>query len=223
MDTKRIAGEKAVEYITDGMTVGLGTGSTVYWTIKKLGELVNAGLSVKTIPTSIQTEILARKLNIPLSNFDEIKELDITIDGADEIDAGYNLIKGGGGALLREKLVALSSKQLVIVADETKIVETLGKFPLPIEVVPFAWQRTAKQITQQLNVLPQLRTVQNEPYITDNGNYILDCNVSDIHAPAVLHQSLKQVSGVIDTGLFPNMANVVIIGSSDGVQVIEKV
>ncbi|MFS1518021.1 ribose-5-phosphate isomerase RpiA [Bacillus sp. SCS-151] len=223
MDTKRIAGEKAVEYITDGMTVGLGTGSTVYWTIKKLGELVKAGLSIKAIPTSNHTEILARKLNIPLSNFDEIKELDITIDGADEIDAKYNLIKGGGGALLREKLVAISSKQLVIVADETKVVETLGKFPLPIEVVPFAWQRTAKEITQQLNVLPKLRSVQNEPYITDNGNFILDCNVSDIHAPAVLHQSLKQVTGVIDTGLFPNMANVVIIGSSDGVQVIEKV
>ncbi|WP_214480167.1 ribose-5-phosphate isomerase RpiA [Bacillus sp. SM2101] len=223
MDTKRIAGEKAVEYITDGMTVGLGTGSTVYWTIKKLAELVKAGLSIKTIPTSNHTEILARKLNIPLSNFDEIKELDITIDGADEIDAKYNLIKGGGGALLREKLVALSSKQLVIVADETKVVETLGKFPLPIEVVPFAWQRTAKEITQQLNVLPKLRSVQNDPYITDNGNFILDCNVSDIHAPAVLQQSLKQVTGVIDTGLFPSMANVVIIGSRDGVQVIEKV
>jgi ribose 5-phosphate isomerase A len=222
MNAKKLAGEKAVEFIENGMTIGLGTGSTVYWTIRKLGELVQRGeLQVRGIPTSKSTEELATNLGIPLVTFADVKELDLTIDGADEINPALDMIKGGGGALLREKLVAASSRRLVIVADETKLVSALGSFSLPIEVVPFAWETTMQRIAS-LNCIPALRSVDSKPYITDNGNYILDCAFGSIPDPAGLDQTLKLLTGVVETGLFVGVVDTVIVGCDDGVKLLSN-
>ncbi|MFV9509946.1 ribose-5-phosphate isomerase RpiA [Tepidibacillus sp. LV47] len=222
MNAKQLAGEKAMDYIKDGMIVGLGTGSTVYWTIQKLGQLVKQGLNIKGIPTSKRTEELAKELGIPLTDFASVDQIDVTIDGADEIDSELNLIKGGGGALLREKIVAAASTKLIIVADESKLGKQLGHFPLPIEVTPFGWENTMKKIAK-FGCLPQLRLVDDKPYITDNGNYILDCKFEKIANPEQLNKELNTIPGVVENGLFPNMADIVLIGQKDGkVNVITK-
>lgn len=215
MNPKQTAGEKAVEYIQDGMVVGLGTGSTVYWTIQKVGELVKHGLNIKCIPTSIQTEKLARELNILLTDFSDADYIDITIDGADEVDQDLNLIKGGGGALLREKIVASASKKLVIVVDESKISKTLGGFPLPVEAIPFGFENTFNKI-QKLGCNPVLRMTEDKTYKTDNGNYIIDCKFEKIEDPYNMSIELNRIPGVVENGLFPNMAEAVIIGQKDG-------
>ncbi|PGB32951.1 ribose-5-phosphate isomerase RpiA, partial [Bacillus wiedmannii] len=142
MNFKQLAGEYAANFVKDGMKVGLGTGSTVYWAIQKLGERIKEGLSFQAVPTSKETEVLAKQLNISLISLNDVQSLDLTIDGADEIDANLQLIKGGGGALLREKIVATSSKELIIIADESKLVTHLGTFPLPVEIIPFSWKQT---------------------------------------------------------------------------------
>jgi ribose 5-phosphate isomerase A len=209
MNEKQIVGEKATEYVKDGMIVGLGTGSTVFYTIKKLGEMVSQGLSIKGIPTSIQTEILAREVGIPIVNFSVVDRIDVAIDGADEIDSNLNLIKGGGGALLREKIIAKAANTFIVVADSSKIVETLGSFPLPVEVVPFGYEMTKKQI-KALGIEPILRQVNNQPYKTDNGNYIFDCEISSIFHAAELEQELNMIPGVVENGLFVKMADAVI-------------
>jgi ribose 5-phosphate isomerase A len=209
MNEKQIVGEKAAEYVKDGMIVGLGTGSTVFYTIKKLGEMVSQGLSIKGIPTSIQTEILAREVGIPIVNFSVVDCIDVAIDGADEIDSNLNLIKGGGGALLREKIIAKAANTFIVVADSSKIVETLGSFPLPVEVVPFGYEMTKKQI-KTLGIEPILRQVNNQPYKTDNGNYIFDCEISSIFHAAELEQELNMIPGVVENGLFVKMADAVI-------------
>lgn len=219
LHTKRLAGEYAVDFIKEGMTIGLGTGSTVYWTIQKLGELVREGLAIRGVPTSKQTEQLAKELQIPLVSLSEVDELDLTIDGADEISDDLQLTKGGGGALLREKLVATASKQLIIVADESKLVSRLGKFPLPVEVVPFAAEHTAQRICTLLDCTTTLRLQNNKPYIIDNGNFIVDCAFPEFIAnPIETHQFLKTLTGVVETGLFINMAHIVVIGKSNGVK-----
>ncbi len=146
MNLKQLAGEYAANFVNDGMKIGLGTGSTVYWTIQKLGERVKEGLSFQAVPTSKETEALAHQLNIPLLSLNDVQSLDLTIDGADEIDSNLQLIKGGGGALLREKIVASSSKELIIIADESKLVTHLGNFPLPVEIIPFSWKQTENKI-----------------------------------------------------------------------------
>lgn len=212
MNEKQLAGEKATEFVRDGMTLGLGTGTTVYWTIQRLGELVRRGLRIRGIPTSRRTEEQARAAGIPLTSFAEVSELDLTIDGADEVNPSLDLIKGGGGALLREKLVATASRQLMIVIDSTKRVETLGRFPLPVEVVPFAWEITARRVAA-LGCAPRLRTAEGEPFVTDNGNYLLDCAFGAIPRPAELHDALKRLTGVVETGLFVGMADLVIVGT----------
>jgi ribose 5-phosphate isomerase A len=191
------------------MIVGLGTGSTVFYTIKKLGEMVSRGLSIKGIPTSIQTEILAREVGIPIVNFSVVDRIDVAIDGADEIDSNLNLIKGGGGALLREKIIAKAANTFIVVADSSKIVETLGSFALPVEVVPFGYEMTKKQI-KALGIEPILRQVNNQPYKTDNGNYIFDCEISSIFHAAELEQELNMIPGVVENGLFVKMADAVI-------------
>jgi ribose 5-phosphate isomerase A len=216
MESKKLAGEKAVEYVEDGMILGLGTGSTVYWTIKKLGDLVKNGLNISCVPTSKHTEQLATELGIPLVNIAEINELDLTIDGADEVNPRLDLIKGGGGALLREKMIASISRRLVIVVDDTKYVSTLGKFPLPIEVVPFGWELTSKQRNKLGPCNPILRKENNAPFVTDNGNYILDCQFEAIHDPDLLNGKLNIIPGVVDNGLFVNMTDIVIIGGRNG-------
>lgn len=215
MDSKKIAAEKAVEYIKDGMIVGLGTGSTAYWAIQKIGQLVNEGLSIKAIATSKQSEQLAIELGITLLPFAEITYIDVTIDGADEVDNDWNLIKGGGGALLREKIVASVSKQLIIIVDESKHVAQLGHFPLPVEVVPFGFEMTMVQLGR-LGANPVLRMANDRTFITDNGNYIVDCHFDRIAQPKLLQHSLNHIPGVVENGLFVDMATQVIVGYSNG-------
>jgi ribose 5-phosphate isomerase A len=220
MNTKQMAGEKAVEYVQDGMLVGLGTGSTVYYTILKLGELVKNGLNIKGIPTSVRTENLARELGIPLISFADADTLDVCIDGADELNAKLELVKGGGGALLREKLVAAASRKFVVVADATKKVATLGKFPLPVEIVQFAWETTFRRVNA-LGIAPKMRMHDAQPYVTDNGNYILDCAAGEITDAPALNRELKMMPGVVETGLFIGMADVAIVAGETSIELIE--
>jgi ribose 5-phosphate isomerase A len=212
---KKAAGEKAAALVQPGMLVGLGTGSTAYWAIEKIGQLVKEGLNIQAVATSIASENQARALGIPITSFSEIQQLDLDIDGADEISEEGQLIKGGGGSLLREKIVALASRHRVIVGDERKYVKTLGKFPLPIEVVPFGWELVFKTL-QALQGHPTLRTKDDQPYITDNHNYIIDCSFGVIREPELLHQQLKALTGVVETGLFLNLKPTVIIAYENG-------
>lgn len=211
MESKRLAAEQAVEYVKSGMVVGLGTGSTVYYAIKKLGERIKQGLSIRAVATSIESENMAKELGIELITFSKIDAIDITIDGADEVDPDWNLIKGGGGALLREKIVAAASRQLIVIVDESKVVKQLGKFPLPIEIVQFGYEMTIRKF-EELGYNPKLRAAVGEPFITDNGNYIIDCNIGLIANPPQLHDSINQLVGVVDNGLFINYASKVIVG-----------
>lgn len=218
MNLKQLAGEYLATFVKDGMKIGLGTGSTVYWMIEKLGERVKEGLSFQAVPTSKETEVLAQQLNIPLISLNDIQSLDLTIDGADEIDSNLHLIKGGGGALLREKIVASSSKELLIIADESKLVTHLGTFPLPVEIIPFSWKQTESKI-QSLGCQTTLRLKNNETFITDNNNMIIDCVFPhNITNPANLHNHLKMITGVVETGLFVNMTSKAIIGTKNGIQ-----
>lgn len=215
MEAKKVAAELAVDDIQEGMIVGLGTGSTAYWAIQKLGVRVQDGLRIQAVATSVASENLAKELGIPLISFANISEIDVTIDGADEVDAAWNLIKGGGGALLREKIVAFSSKTLIIVVDETKVVERLGTFPLPVEVVKFGYELTVNKL-RSLGCEPMLRLASEQPFISDNGNYIIDCHFGSISDPAELHQAINGIPGVVENGLFVGMASKVIVGYKDG-------
>ncbi len=205
-EEKEAAGRAAAKLVQDGYVVGLGTGSTSYFAVIALGERVKAGLKIVGIPTSVQTEELARALGIPLTTLDQHPEIDITIDGADEIDPKLNLIKGGGGALLREKVVATASKKMVVVADSGKVVPVLGKFPLPVEVIAFARTVIEKKIAA-LGGSPKLRMRRDgSPYLTDNGNQILDCSFGKIEDPAALARALSDMPGVVAHGLFIGLA-----------------
>jgi len=215
-NTKQLAAERAVTYIQDGMIVGLGTGSTAAYAIKKLGaRIAEENLQIRAIATSQRSEDLARELNIPIVSFEEIDEIDLTIDGADEVDENLNLIKGGGGALLREKVVATSSRELIVIVDETKLVKRLGKFPLPVEVVPFALTVVQRKL-EHLDCTPNLRMQGDKPYLTDNGNYILDCSFGEIKLAPQLHDAIKAITGVVDNGLFIQLAKTVIAAYADG-------
>ncbi|KML41923.1 ribose 5-phosphate isomerase [Cytobacillus firmus] len=218
---KKAAGEKAADFVEDGMIIGLGSGSTVYWFLKRLGELVNAGLTVKGVPSSLRTEGWAREFNIPLADFSETQILDLAIDGADEVDPEFNLTKGGGGSLLREKIVDANAKKLIIIVDESKLVQQLGKFPLPVEIVPFGWELTTKRITE-LGAIPQLRVNDGEVFVSNNGNYILDCQFERIPNPKELHKQLKQITGVVETGLFIEMTDLVLVGRTDKVEALNR-
>jgi ribose 5-phosphate isomerase A len=218
-EMKRRAGEKAVEYIKDGMIVGLGTGTTVKYTILKLGEMVKEGLDIIGIPTSKATEELAKNVGIKLGNINEYQQIDLTIDGADEVDKNLNLIKGGGGALLREKMIAHASKYEIIVVDKSKIKDTLGDFPLPIEVVKFGYLRTMN-VLSNFGCTPKLRTKKGAPFITDNGNYIIDCKFDKIEKPKSLEKEIDEIPGVVEIGLFVNLANEVIIGKEKNVDIM---
>ena len=204
---------EAIQYIEDDMKVGLGTGSTMYYAIKHLGERVKEGLNIVCVPTSEKTAEWAEKFEIPLSDFSEIRSLDIAIDGADEVDENLQLIKGGGGALLREKIVADAAEKFIVIVDESKVVKTLGKFKLPIEVIPFGWKITAQSI-ESLGCKAILRKKEEEIFVTDNQNYILDCDFSEIHHPEQLNNTLKSIVGVVETGLFINMTKKVLVSRS---------
>lgn len=213
-EAKKRAALYAADFIESGMKMGLGTGSTVYWLIEELGNRIKLGLDIAVVPTSTQTEILARQSGIQVIDLDTVDQLDLTIDGADEIDSKLNLIKGGGGALLREKIVASASKELIIIADSSKYVQQLGKFPLPVEVIRFGYSHVQLRI-KNLGITPDLRMRQGEPFITDNGNYILDCFCNEISDPSKLNSDLHLISGVVETGLFSNLATKAIIAMED--------
>ncbi len=216
MNPKQLAAEYAVSFLEDGMTIGLGTGSTAYWAIEKIGEKVkNEGWKINAIATSIRSEEQARGLGIPILDFSSIKIIDVTIDGADEVNSQLQLIKGGGGALLREKIVATNSRQMIVVADETKWVETLGRFPLPVEVVHFGWERTFEKL-QLLGCDAARRMQGTTPYLTDNGNYIIDCAFGEIKDPPALHESVNAITGVVDNGLFIGIASKLVLGFNSG-------
>lgn len=209
---KQTAARAAAEMIHPGSIVGLGSGSTANWAIRFLGERVRNGLEIIGIPTSQKTKLLAELLGIPLATLDEYSQIDIDIDGADEIDPQLNLIKGGGGALLREKIIASASRRFIVVGDSSKQVAHLGKFPLPVEVIPFAQSLISKRIAA-LGAQVSLRASANaNPYVTDEGHHILDCTFGEIADPAALATELRSIPGVVEHGLFIGMAEVALIG-----------
>jgi ribose 5-phosphate isomerase A len=215
---KEAAGRAAAELVRDGDVVGLGTGSTAYFTVIALGERVKAGLKIIGIPTSVRTGELARAIGIPLTTLDEDPEIDITIDGADEVDPQLRLIKGGGGALTREKVIAAASKKMVVVADSSKVVPVLGKFPLPVEVIAFARTVVERKIAL-LGGSPKLRLrADGSPFVTDNGNQILDCSFGQIADPAALALTLSDTPGIVEHGLFLGLAKVALVGRGHGVE-----
>jgi ribose 5-phosphate isomerase A len=220
---KFVAARRAADLVEDGMRVGLGTGSTAAWLVRCLGEAVrDDGLKIRGVPTSTRTAALARDVGIEVISLDEARWLDITIDGADEFDADLNLIKGGGGALLQEKIVATASDRMVVIADAGKEVEALGAFPLPAEVIPFGWQTTRALIEETLvgmDVLGRditLRMNGDRPFVTDEGNHILDLHLRRIGNPRQLALVLNQLPGVVENGLFLDICDTVVVGHGDG-------
>ena len=220
---KADAARKAAEFVESGMKVGLGTGSTAAWMVKRLGERVrDEGLRIVGVPTSSRTAALAREVGIKIVTLDEAKWLDLTIDGADEFDAEMNLIKGGGGALLQEKIVATASDKMVVIADAAKEVAHLGAFPLPIEVIPFGAEVTRGLVEELLgafDVMGRRTTIRmngSDPFRTDEGNFILDLHLGRIGKPRQLALMLNQVPGVVENGLFVDICDRVVIGHADG-------
>ncbi len=206
-EAKKKAAHEATKYIRDGMVVGLGTGSTARYAIEKIGMLISDGYDIIGIPTSKESEAMARRLGIKIGDINDYDTIDVTIDGADEIDENLNLIKGGGGALLREKIVASCSRLEIIVADESKLVKSFS-FPLPVEVVKYGWRRTADKL-KKLGLKPRRRD-----FVTDNGNYILDCEYDVLQYE--MEEKINMLPGVVENGLFIGMASFSIIGYRDG-------
>ena len=220
---KFVAAKRAVGFVQNGMKVGLGTGSTAAWMVRCLAERVREeGLRITGVPTSTRTAQLAQQLGITVTSLDDAKWLDLTIDGADEFDAHLNLIKGGGAALLQEKIVATASDQMIVIADAAKEVSTLGAFPLPVEVIPFGWQTTKALIEEtlvSLDVLNRdctLRMNGDKPLITDEANYIVDLHLKRIGNARQLALVLNQIPGVVENGLFIDICDIVVVGHGDG-------
>jgi ribose 5-phosphate isomerase A len=222
-DLKMVAATAAMKLVEPGMRLGLGTGSTADCFLRILGEAVRGGLDVVGVPTSEATRLRALALGITLTTLEETPHLDLAIDGADEIDPHLRLIKGGGGALLREKIVATAADQMVVIGDISKRVDVLGAFPLPVEVVPFGWTATLALMEEMSNTIGQPGaltrrvTVDGKPYVTENGNYIVDCAFGRIDAADDLADVLQMIPGVIETGLFLDLADVALIAGPDGV------
>ena len=218
---KKAAAEKSIEFVKDGMTVGLGSGSTVFFAVKKLGESVKKGLNVRAVSTSDATTRLAQAEGIKLVSIDEAGEIDLTIDGADEVNMSFNGIKGGGGALLFEKIVALSSKKNIWIVDSEKLVDKLGKFPLPVEVVPFGYKRVLN-IIREMDLNPVIRKKNDEIYFTDSGNLIFDLHTEEIDDAVSLDKQLKLINGTIETGLFIDITDIIIVGKNNSTEIINK-
>jgi ribose 5-phosphate isomerase A len=222
-EAKKTAAAKAIEtFLKDGMKIGLGSGTTSRWFVRILGERVAAGLRVTGVASSKSTAELAQEVGVRLADLNEIDELDMTIDGADEIDAKGRMIKGGGASLLWEKIVACASKTMVCIVDESKRVERLGRFPLPVEVIPFAWRSTERQLrklfaTQGIeNPQIDVRGGLEKPLVTDSGHYLLDCHLQAIKDPDALGEKLNQIPGVVENGLFIGIATNAVVGYADG-------
>lgn len=227
-DAKRNAARAALEFVREGMILGLGTGSTAAHFVDLLGERVRGGLDVRGVPTSETTRQQAEGLGIALMEIDAVTHIDLCVDGADEIDTQFRMIKGGGGALLREKIVACASAHVICIADESKRVDTLGAFPLPVEVTRFGAALTANRVYRALRDTGcagsevKLRERDGAPFITDGGNLILDAHAERIPDPEALALALKRVVGVVEHGLFIGIATTAILGSETGVEILEK-
>jgi len=218
---KSAAGLKALEFLTEGMVIGLGTGSTSQFFIKHLIQKCRNGFQIKAVATSIASETLAKEGGIPIVDIQSVDTLDLTVDGADEIDPEKRLIKGAGGALMREKIIASMSKEMIVIADETKLVKKLGKAPLPIEVIPFAIKATEKHLSN-LGYTGKWRTEPDtSPFVTDNHNWIFDLTLPSNIDPAEEHRKITQIPGVVDTGFFLNLATRILIGQDDGSVVVQ--
>jgi ribose 5-phosphate isomerase A len=222
-DAKRMAARRALEYVEDGMLLGLGSGTTSTMFIQELGERVKQGLRVRGIATSTASQQLAESLSIPITNFDKSPVLDLAVDGADEVGPGLALIKGGGGALLREKIVASAARRFIVIADSSKLVDHLGRFPLPVEVIQMALPIVTRKLAA-FGVNPKLRhRPDGSRYITDEGNYILDCVCGEIVNPAKTAAEIRGIAGVVEHGLFLGMASLALIASDQGVMKVGKV
>ena len=215
-NNKQRAAAAAAELITDGMILGLGTGTTASYLVQILGERVRQGMRIQGVPTSEATRQLALAEGVPLTTLEEQPVLDLCLDGADEVDPELNLIKGGGGALLREKIVASAARERIIMVDVCKCVDCLGAFPVAVEVIPFGWEVTRRQL-EQFGGVSNLRQREGKPFVTDQNHYIIDCNLSRIKDASELNQQLNQLPGVVENGLFVDMTERLIIGSPDGI------
>jgi ribose 5-phosphate isomerase A len=222
-DMKRAAAYKAVEAVEDGMVIGLGTGSTATFVVEALGARIARGLQVTTISSSERTAALAKRLSVPGTTFAEHRCIDITIDGADQLERGtLNLVKGLGGALLREKIVASASRRMIVVADETKVVTKLGKrTTLPVEVATFGWETVLDRLSA-IGCAPRLRLSGTKPFETDGGNYIADCSIDDIADASGLERQLASIVGVVESGLFVGIASIAIVGTATGVDILRR-
>lgn len=220
MNMKEMVGKKAATYIESGMIVGLGTGSTAYYFVEEIGRRMREeGLEIVGVTTSKRTQEHAESLGIPLKSVDEVASIDVTVDGADEIAPDFSGIKGGGGALLFEKIVAEQSKKVIWIVDQSKMVEHLGKFPLPVEVISYGSEHVFHKFEAK-GYKPKFRTQENgERYTTDSGNYIIDLDVYPITNPVQFGKELKAMTGVVEQGLFTNMTKLVLVGTSEGVEV----
>lgn len=226
-EQKRAAARAALDYVKPGMKLGLGTGSTARHFIDLVGEKVKEGLDVLCVPTSETTRKQAASLNIPLTTLEQHSFLDLTVDGADEFDGDFNVMKGGGGALLAEKIVASSSRHMVVIADRSKQVKNLGAFPLPVEVVPFGVKATAWKIERAFTMLGLkakmvLRRKDGKPFVTDGGHAIIDCALGQIPDPPRLANLLSVIPGVVDHGLFIGICGIILMGGDDGVKTFRK-
>ena len=217
---KRLAAARSIEFIEDGMTVGLGSGSTARYFIKELGQRVRQGMKIQGVSTSDLTSSLAFHEGIPLTDFSHVRELDVSVDGADEVDPDLNLIKGGGGALLREKIVAAATRQMIIICDSRKVVKSLGAFPLPVEVTPFGWQLIAGRIEALGSDVAIREEEPDRPFLTAQNNYILDCRFKKIGDPEELAGRLEGMTGVVEHGLFVTLTDLVIVGRGDETEIL---
>jgi ribose 5-phosphate isomerase A len=220
---KQRACQRAAQDVRDGMVLGLGTGSTVYYFLQELGRMVREGMRMTGVPTSVRTADLATQLAIPLTTLDDQPHLDLAVDGADEVDAHLNLVKGAGGALLREKIIAASADRFIVVVDDSKVVTRLGeRYPLPVEVVPFGHTPAIRALEGLGARVTLRRGTDGQTWVSDNGNYILDCHFGPMPDPVALQQELLAIPAVVDSGLFLNMTEMAIVGQDEGVRLLRR-